>query len=260
MQSRLSRRFDPRCLEAPWRALALAIGALVPLAGGCAENDTTMYVEGILATSPPDCDVVGSPGSTPLYRGTLDVAFAHDYQAAVLIANQLTPRGAKSQLRTETQGVLLEGAEVRLTTAQGALLDEFTVPTGGFVGVDRSNTPGYGAAMVTLIPPGRGQDLEDELSESGRGASRTLIASVRVFGKTLGGVEITSGAYTLPIDVCYGCLISFPLDAVVPNAAGRGVCSENADQAPDPGCFFGQDDMIDCRLCAATMRICENVD
>jgi hypothetical protein len=227
------------------------------LCGGCVDDDSSMYVEAVLALSPPNCELSADPGAPQLLRGTLDVAFLDSYQGAVLVANQLTPRGAKKQLRTETQGVELEGAEVTVTRAQGGVLAEFSVPAGGFVHSTTSESPGYGLAVVTLIPPNLGRDLRGSLPN--RGDSLTVIAEVRVFGTTLGGVEITSGAFTFPVDVCRGCLIDFPLEAIDASGSER-ICAGSTEGVTSSQCIRGQDSLIDCRTCAATLDECAFLD
>lgn len=217
-----------------------------------------MYVEGVLALVPPSCEVKADPSSTQLLRGTLDVAFLQSYQGAVLVANQLTPRGVKKQLRTETQGVELQGAEITVTSAQGDVLEEFSVPAGGFVHSNTSESPGYGMAYVTMIPPQLGDRLSSQLGGR-RGASVTVIAGIRVFGTTLGGTEITSGEFTFPIDVCFGCLVDFPLEAVDDTGAAR-VCQGSTDSITTSQCIRGQDAVIDCRECAATLDVCAFLD
>lgn len=239
---------------------SLLIGAaLCTATTSCVDNDTSLYVEGVLALTPPTCEVTADPGSTQIFRGTLDLAFLRSYEGVVLVANQLTPRGNKPQLRTETAGVILKGAEILLTDAEGAELDEFSVPAGGFVATSDSANPGYGAALITMIPPARGQALFEELEGGNLGDSRTLIANVRVFGETAGGIEVTSGEFTYPIDVCVGCLIDFPLEAIEDTGNGR-VCSGAADGARTLQCIRGQDAIIDCRTCAATLELCAQLD
>jgi hypothetical protein len=217
-----------------------------------------MYVEGVLALTPPACEVKADPSTAQILRGTLDVAFLQSYQGAVLVANQLTPRGLKKQLRTETQGVELQGAEITVSDAQGGILDEFSVPTGGFVHSNTSESPGYGVAFVTMIPPQLGDTIARQLGNA-RGASRTVIAGIRVYGTTLGGTEITSGEFTFPIDVCFGCLVDFPLEAVDDTGAAR-VCSGSTDSITTSQCIRGQDAVIDCRECAATLDVCAFLD
>lgn len=226
------------------------------LSTACVDNDSSMYVEGVLAMTPPNCELSADPGAPQLLRGTLDVAFLDSYQGAVLVASQLTPRGAKNQLRTETQGVELEGAEVTVLRGE-RVLGEFSVPAGGFVSSTRAESPGYGLAVVTLIPPGITGGLAGEIPN--RGDAVTVIAEVRVFGRTLGGTEITSGAFTFPIDVCRGCLIDFPLEAIEASGDGR-ICAGSTEGVTTSQCIRGQDALIDCRTCAATMDECAFLD
>jgi hypothetical protein len=206
-------------------------------------------VEGVLAIAAPACEVVDDPGAAHLLRGALDVSFSNSYEAAVLVANQLTPRGKKSQLRVETQGVELRGAEVRLTEDSGDLIDEYTVPTGGFVEPNSSEDPGFGSAMVTVIPSSVGRPLAEAVIRTG--VSQIVIANIRVFGTTLGGVEVTSGEYSFPISLCAGCLISFPADALE-----AGVCVATEDVPDQTQCLPGQDVALDCRLCTGTHSAC----
>jgi hypothetical protein len=232
--------------------------AAAAFAAGCVDDDSSLYVEAVLALTPPNCELQADPSAPQLLRGTLDVAFLRSYQGAVLVGNQLTPRGIKNQLRTETQGVELRGAEVRLTNAAGAVLEEFSVPAGGFVHSNSSESPGYGMALVTMIPTGRGQAFLSELNND-RNSVRTVVAAIRVFGTTLGGTELTSGEFTFPIDVCFGCLVDYPLEAVEDTGNGR-ICAGTAEGVSATQCIRGQDAVIDCRSCAATSDVCATVE
>ena len=58
--------------------------------------------------------------------GTLDLALRDSYVASILVGNQLTERGSRNQLRTETSRVRLEGAEVTLEDANGNELATFS--------------------------------------------------------------------------------------------------------------------------------------
>lgn len=219
----------------------------------CVENDTSLYVEAVLAPDPPDCQYTADPGATQLFRGYLDVALKADYEAVVLVANQMAPRGDKQQLRSETMGVELRGAEIRLTTARGEVVEEFSVPAGGFVHANESDDPGYGAALITLIPAGRGASLADQLRDD-PGNPRLLVSNIRVFGTTLGGLDVTSGEFRFPIQVCYGCLIYYPLEALVDSGDGPQ-CLGDGDVSTTQ-CFPGQDGAVDCRSCAGQLELC----
>lgn len=223
------------------------------LFAACVDNDTSLYVEAVLAPDPPDCNYTADPGATQLFRGYLDVALKADYEAVVLVANQLAPRGDKQQLRSETMGIELRGAEIRVTTTQGEVLEEFSVPAGGFVHANDSDDPAYGATLVTLIPASRGASLANQLRDE-PGETRLLVSNIRVFGTTLGGLEVTSGEFRFPIQVCYGCLIHYPPDAIEDIGEGPQ-CIGGGDVSTIP-CFVGQDSAVDCRACAGQLDVC----
>jgi hypothetical protein len=147
-------------------------------------------------------------------------------------------------------GVEVRGAEVRLTDAKDSVLDEFSVPAGGFVQSNDADSPGFGTAQVTLVPASRGAAMYDELSHS-RGEIRKLVANIRVFGTTLGGIDVTSAEYKFTIDVCYGCSVFYPSDAME-----NGQCLLIAEAPKETQCNVGQDSPLDCRTCSSVSQVC----
>jgi hypothetical protein len=232
----------------------LAAGIVLTVASACVENKGTLFVQGVMA---PPIAMAGTgcifdPQATStlqLYQGVLDIAFSNTYSPVFLMANEMVPRGSTAQLRVETSRVQLQGATVRLTDATGAQITAFTALSGGYVRESDGNTPGYGAFAVTVIDPDTVEGvLRPQLTT--RYSSKRVIAYVKPYGQTLGGLHVEAGEYQWPIEVCNGCLVSFPVDAQdplqpTPNClnAGTGAASINSP------CFFGQDQIIDCRLC-----------
>jgi hypothetical protein len=88
------------------------------------------------------------------------------------------------------------------------------------------------------------------------------IVRIRIFGTTLGGQDIESGDYDFPIQVCDGCLISYPSSAQDPSApAGVYLCSpaaEEESEATTQVCYPGQDEVIPCTECAAFNTACRD--
>lgn len=232
-------------------AVTALSGTCVVAAAACAENDSSLFIEGVLAPESPECTVTADPGQPMLGSGILDVAFSFEYQAWLLVGNQLTPRGRKNQLRAETGRVRLNGSIVSLTDEQGnELIDEFSFPGSGFVGVTTGEDAEYGALLATLVPPSIGAQLFDQLQD---GSTALVVAKVRAFGETLGGQEIESADLSFPITVCYRCTVQFPADALV-ETDGTFACGAG-DPAVPPPCFPGQGG-IDCRSCAG-LDICQ---
>jgi hypothetical protein len=218
----------------------------------CTDIETSLFISGNLYAAPPSCTVDADPSATLLGRGRLDLAFSHTYTAALLVGNQLTARGDKSQLRPETKRVSLQGAEVILTDLAGRVIEPaFSVPGAGFADVNDGPSPGYGVIFADVIPRTVGTQLAEQV---GPGSSpRTVIAEIRVFGTALGGHELESAPFIYPIEVCYGCLVQFPLAAMAIDPNGNFVCGADPEGATDEvPCTLGQDGSLDCRSCVAS--------
>jgi len=245
-------------------SVALAAGVSAP---GCVDNTETLFIAGVQLAQPPQCLYKSDPTQPFLLLGTLDVLLRHGYQAGLLVGNQFTARGAKQNLRAESTRITLRGAEVTLTDSTGAQLScasnancgSFTVYGTGFVDVSRSEDPGWGIFYAELIPQGVGQSIQGNMT-SHNAKSTTVIASVKVFGESLGGEELTSSTLTFPIQVCEGCLINFPLDALsIDQNTGVQSCVISTSSTPGQiPCQVGQDDLVDCRLCAGQTAACQH--
>jgi hypothetical protein len=74
---------------------------------------------------------------------------------------------------------------------------------------------------------------------------------VRFFGHTLGGESVESNEFGFPVQICNGCLVSFPaaeqsLSLPTPNCALAGASGSTATSVP---CIIGQDLSVDCSAC-----------
>lgn len=219
----------------------LLAGFAMLSASGCADNNSSVFVDGVLALQPPDCVAKADPSATLLLEGELDLAFRTNYQAALLVGNQMVAQASHDQVRTETDTFVVKGAVVTVKNATGKTLISYTVDATGVIPPASGTTPSYGVVAVELIP--------DSLSLQ---PNTRVTADVQVFGDTLGGTSVTSADLLFPIQVCYGCLVSFPADALDPTTPGQCV-GQASSSAP---CFVGQDEAIDCRLCA-TNPVCK---
>lgn len=223
-------------------AFALSLSA-------CAENNTSLFVAGVLAGEAPECEYRADQASPRKPSGLLDLGFRTEYRSILLVSLQLAPRGEKSKLRAETMVFQVRGAEVRVTRSDGELLDEFSVPAGGAVTPSAAATPGFGLSEVTLIHSRLGERLRREVAPGDRS---TLVAEVRVFGDTAGGAELTSGSFSFNIDVCHGCLRGVVENGSELGNDGYAYCNTRVtEEFITAGCELGQDDGVyDCRLCA----------
>jgi hypothetical protein len=234
------RRLSPRNLL----AAGVLAGSAALLSGGCADNESMLFVRGVLAWPPGQCVINPDPSSLIRLGGVLDRAFRSNYIAPLLIGNQLTTRGDRDTLRTESSRVTLRGAVVEINDRQGNRIAHYTADGTGFVDPGESASPGYGIMSVELIPPAL-TALPDNTD---------VIVGVRVFGDTLGGREIESSQLTFPIFVCRGCLVSYPAVAIQPDT---GECGGSEEPSDPPPCVVGQDDAVDCRYCAESTAECQ---
>ncbi len=231
----------------------LALGSLT-LVSGCVDNDSSLFVLGVIDTNQSTC--VAKPDTTAamLASGTMDTEFTNSYTAALLVGNQLTQRGSREQLRTETSRISLRGAEVTLTSLNGQkTYGTYSTVGTGFVDPSSGDAPAYAAMAVSIIPPGIA------------GLSQTVVlAKIRVFGNTLGGESVTSSELDFPITVCQGCLVQYPSAANDPVAGSTGYrCTDSASTttattAAVQPCLLGQDQAISCTLCVAAHPLCED--
>lgn len=229
-----------------FRKVFALVGTALTALSSCAENDVSLFVAGVVRAEAPECAVKADPGTDLMLSGVMDIGFTRSYTAVVLVANQLSPRGNKEQLRSETMGFQVRGGEVRLTDSTGNLIQEFSTPSSGFSNPSSSNTPGYGISRMTLIPADVGNNLAQRLQP---GSTRTVIAEIRVFGTTAGGAEVTSGSHTFTIEVCHTCLLSFVEGGLTADAEGNLRCDYGVTEELKMGCAPGQDDPTDCRAC-----------
>jgi hypothetical protein len=238
--------------------LTMLSGAAV-FASACVKDDSTIFVDEVLApqlvTPGAACMFTSDPTQTFLFSGELDVAFAHQYTAAFLLANQIVPRGDPSQPQTETSYVQIQGAVVRITDSQGNQLSTYTRLASATIPPAVGSTPSYSPIEMTILDS---NTIESSavLVPVEAGGTRRLITYTKFFGQTLGGVSVETGEYEFPVDVCFGCLIRFSAADIDPNIPGLncgGAVSSSAAASttsalPVP-CVAGQDDAIDCSEC-----------
>ncbi len=158
-------------------AFLLTLGSLA-LIPSCADNNSSLFVVGVMSIDASSCLAKPDNTAVALAEGVMDVAFTSSYSAWVLVGNQLTERGSREQLRTETSRIALRGAEVTLTTLDGYTLGNYSTVGSGFVDASAGDVPAYAAMAVNVIPSALG--TTDAVLNAG-----IVLAKIRVFGDTL---------------------------------------------------------------------------
>lgn len=236
--------------------LALGAAGLSAMAlPSCATNDSMIYIVGVAARQQGACTVKGDLTTPILAKGTLDRLFATEYVAALIVGNQLMQRGSRERVRTETSRVSLKGAEVKLENAQGdELVPAFSSVGTGFVDASDGQSAAPAAMFATIIPN----------SVMGKLPAGTVVSKVRVFGTTLGGEDVESGELLFPIEVCDGCLVSYPAEARDPAADSTTyqcllTSTATATAASDTAapCSLGIDLPVPCTACSGLYDFCQ---
>jgi hypothetical protein len=235
-------------------ALGVTAGCLAAVPS-CRDNNETLFIRQLQAAVAPDCVPKSDASSLFIARGTMDAGLSTRYFAFALVGNQLVARGDFRTTRAEPNRVAIKGADVHLLDGSQNEIAFYSVVATGLVDPTSSSDPGYGIASLELIPHFIGTKIAQSLAAGGGLTVQTFEARFRVFGETLGGTEVTSNEYIFPIDICYGCTVSFPADAwektlsTTRNCLGEASTSPTSTPGQTPACIAGQDGVTDCRNC-----------
>jgi len=232
---------------------AAAVGILATVfTPACAENDQSIFVSMVLAPATNRqngmCVYSSDPSQPKKSEGTVDAAITDTYSPVILVGNQLIARGDATNTRAESNRVHINGAVVRVTDPNGGLIGEFTTLGSAFIDPQLNNAPSYAPVAIDAIDA---PTMARIVGDVPLGQSKLVVANIKAFGKSVGGVDLESGEFQFPIRVCNGCLISF---ASGDDPATPGVdCSLPLEQGGSASqtlpCARGQDEMTPCQLC-----------
>jgi hypothetical protein len=233
------------------------------ITSGCAEDIPEIF---IVANQPftDECEVPPpNAGANQVFisRGTLDLFLANSYIMAARVESTLgesesagftTGGGGNGGIDVpdwEANNIQLRSATIRYDVPDGLnqQLGVLEVPLSGAI------EPG-GLASVEL------KVIEDSVAQSL--AANPLIRDARIpvtinlrikfQGQTVTGRDVDSNEFIYPIELCYGCLLTFPPTAIDTEYPVQPNCRGNLDAFNEDEfsalCNIGQDAFVDCRV------------
>lgn len=170
---------------------------LMVLTTGCSDTYSTLFIRQVQQPDPDDdCNVSNDSSAAVKLSGTLDRAVEDGYMAHVLVGNQMIPRANNNLLRPETGRIQLYEMEIEVFDFTGASVAFFAAPISGFADIATSTLPGYGLVQTSILPPAVAAAID-----TSAGAA-SVVARMRVFGTTLGGLEVDSAPWDFPMTIC----------------------------------------------------------
>lgn len=247
------------------KTLVVATTAAVAFVVGpaCVDNNQSIFIRQALAPSTSrqnnECLYTGDVTQPAIFSGKLDAAIRDDYSVILLVGNQMIARADNLEPRSESNKASISGAVVRVTDANGNFISTFTSPSQGFIDQSAGNEATYSPFGVTALDAPSVFKIRQGLKAHDLPNSKLVIANIKVFGQTLGGVDLESAEFQFPIQVCDGCLLTFQgfddpntqgvdcnlltTSATAGSATTTGV---NGAQLP---CNPGQDEETPCFTC-----------
>jgi len=239
----------------------LSAALLIGVAGifaGCAEDIPEIR---IVANQPLSDQCLPSASQTNEFiaRGVLDLFITDQYVISPLVTNTMVPSesvifGGGAGGAGGLTGTRWEANTVTLTRA----VAEFSGPENLGVPLPRSLNltitgsadPGATVALsLQVVTANVANLLRSSVLLASPGQSITILVKLKMFGETTAGNEVDSNEFVYPIEVCNGCLLEYPTEAIDPAfpAPNCRLIDDFSSADSELPCFPGQDEAVDCR-------------
>lgn len=238
----------------------LAVALLAFLGRGCADGTPEIWISSnVVLPSSCTIDAGLATSGAQRTRGIMDVYLRSNYvmfpafRSTIFSSGSVTPAGGSPRgvegSRWEANRIMLTRAEIRYDGPDGIGV---ALPATRRISIAATIEPGSAAVSSFEVIDAR---LWEVLSESpllqNPGDSYQINVRLRVFGTTASGNDVDSNEFVFPIEICMGCLIHIPTDAIDITAEVTPNC-RNLDQIGEARevCegIRGQDEPVDCRL------------
>jgi hypothetical protein len=171
-----------------------------------------------------------------MVSGMVDIALRDNYIINPIVRNNLTDvtqqKGLEaSDSRIATNGIVLRSAEIEYSPLDGIagnIPSTRVIPLSGTVSELSSmtlfNFPLIEAEVMEALRSSDTFFLIDQGTARPKRTSVTLLTSIRIKGETLDGRSTESEPFLFPVEVCNGCMITYPSE-LIEDRNGRLVCA-----------------------------------
>lgn len=230
-------------------ALGLVAGGSALGAGACADSESTFYIAYAI---PADAECVASPdGDIYIPEGALDITMAQSYTAFLVVHNEIVEQGDPDRPKTETSRVIVYDSEVSVEDPVSGYATEYSWPLAGFV---PEGPDGTGVVSVLMLDQSSVANISASLAPN---EVRPVLVTVKLFGRTTGGLELESPEWTFAINIGQCTLADCSAEFAEESETTPGVfipCTKEAD--PSEICHVGQDKDVPCNSNAAAAACC----
>jgi hypothetical protein len=185
--------------------------------------------------------------------GVLDLDLSNRYTMLALVENRLPSSlllGTPNALTTENNLIAMSGVylsyrvsgdlTVELADGSEAKLQDRPELADRYIQLPGSLSPTDLKTWETvIIPPQIGDAVNSASGLREKYSTSEILVDIKFEGTLIDGAVIYSNVFTYPVWVCRGCLTYNP-----------GVNCAKLDDTVTGPCRFGQDEGVDCRVCA----------
>lgn len=219
-------------------ACAMGVAGLtVASTPSCADNHQTIFIQGVLAVTAPECTAKADASAKLLAYGIMELKLTNTYANFIAVGNQLVARGSANRLISEPNRVQISGADITLRDTAGNVYGKgaYSVPANGIIDPTTTANPTYAPVFVQMIPASVGAEIAAKLTD---GQAITLLAEIKVYGETLGLTYVESGPYVYTIEATKGGTLVRTIDG----STGAVQCAKvPTGYEFIETCFSGQD-------------------
>jgi len=238
--------------------LTAAIVAAFSL-GACAETPELYILNNAALDDSCEIPITTGTSGTFVSRGVLDLFLTDTYYMYPVVENSLVESNSVEYVQVGGRAQGLQGNEweankITMTHAEITLdipaalnvpvAQSYEIPLAG------SLTPAdFATVALQLITPAVGRQLSQSEFLRGSTSSVTILARIRIHGRTATNRRVDSNEFVYPIELCFGCLIFIPAGAVDSNFPTPNCRNLDPDAVIESNtvCSVGQDQPIDCR-------------